>query len=123
MINYQLALLIATLGVCYTYILTQTGQIFNPLYNRLYKFFKTDERRMKGKTEHPIFKIVIYCHLCFSGQVAAWLFLILNFNSYFLSFDYKIILTTLLLHIFFTAFTIFMAGVIKGIYTKYIEKS
>lgn len=118
MINYELILLIAVLGVTYTYILTKPGQIFNGLYNKMDVWFKTDARAMKGKDKHWLFKVLIYCHLCFSGQFSAWLYLALNYKNYLIS-----PLQTLLLHIFFVALTIFSAGVIKGIYTKYIEQS
>lgn len=116
MIDYEISFLIAILAVVYTYILTQPGQLFNGLYNKLDKFFKTDTRRSNGKSEHPLFKILIYCHLCLSGQVALWLFIYFNWINYFINPFY-----TLLSHVFTVATTILMAAIIKGIYTKHIE--
>lgn len=117
MINYERALLIAVLAVTYTYILTQPGQLFNGLYNKLDKFFKTDYRRSIGKSEHPLFKILIYCHLCFSGQVSLWVFLYFNYFNYTINPIY-----ILMCHIFTVATTIFISAILKGIYTKYIEQ-
>lgn len=116
MINYQLSFLIAILAVVYTYILTQPNMLFNGIYNKFDRFFKTDQRRANGKGVHPVFMVLMYCHLCFSGQIALWLFLILNYKNYEVNFGY-----TLLQHILFVSFTIFCAGIFKNIYTKYIE--
>lgn len=121
MINYEAALLIAILSVTYTYLLTQGGQIFNWFYNKMDKLFKTDDRQMKGKGKHFLFKILIDCHLCFSGQLAFWLFSITNYNLYLSINNFQIALSVIFTHIFFVAFTILSSAIIKGIYTKYIE--
>lgn len=107
MINYQLSFLIAVAAVVYTYILTRPNAVLNGIYNNLYNFFKTDERLSQGKPIHPLFMILIHCEKCFAGQAAAWLYLLINWSNY-----------NLLQHIFFTAFTILITGIIKNLYTK-----
>jgi hypothetical protein len=104
MINYELSLLIAVLAVVYTQLLTDTNMIFNGVYNRLYRFFKTDQRAREGKPYHPLFMILIYCEKCFAGQVAFWLFIYHNFADY-----------NFLIHLFFVAFTILSAYILNNI--------
>jgi len=113
MINYELAILIAVLAIVYTNILTQGGHIFNGLYNKLDKFFNTDKRICEGKSHHPLFKILIQCELCFSGQFSLWIFIIFNYNNY-LSNPF----TTALQHVLFISLTIFCTSILKSIYKK-----
>lgn len=107
MINYQLSFLIAVAAFVYSYMLTRPNAMLNWLYNWAYVFFKTDERSNQGKPYHWAFMLLIHCEKCIAGQVAAWLYLFGNWSNY-----------NFLQHIFFTAFTILLAGLIKNLYTK-----
>lgn len=110
--NYQLPILIGMLGFVYTNILTEPNQIFNGWYKKLYKFFKTDERRAQGKGVHWFFMVIMYCEKCFSGQIALWAFLYLNFNQYFYAFDLMIVLY----HLFTIALAILASATIKELF-------
>jgi hypothetical protein len=107
MINFQLAFFIAVTAVVYSYILTRPNALLNGFYNWAYVFFKTDERSNQGRPFHPLFMVLIHCEKCVAGQAALWLYLISNWHKYHF-----------LQHVFFTAFTIIIAGLIKNIYTK-----
>lgn len=108
------SLLIGIFSFVYTYILTDANQILNPIYKRLYKFFKTEERKEKGKGVHWIFMIIMYCEKCNAGQIALWLYLYNNYRSYILD-----PLPTFLFHVAFISLSIFFAAFIKLIYTKH----
>lgn len=110
MINYELGFLIALFAFTYSYLLTQPHAMFNGIYNKLYKAFKTDERIQNGKGYHPLFMILIHCEKCIAGQFALWLYLKTNFYHY-----------NPLQHLFFVCYCIAFAAVIKHTYTKYIE--
>ena len=90
------ALEIAVAGFTFSRFLIQPGHIFDWYGNFI--------RRLQKK--YPKFADPLgFCPLCFSGQLAFWLFLYFNF------FDYHIIR-----HILFTSITIFMVATIGKIY-------
>lgn len=111
MINYELGFLIGLLAFVYTYLLTEPNAIFHGLYMWLYKFFKTQEREDEGRPIHPLFMVLIHCEKCFAGQSAFWIYVFSNFYNY-----------NFLQHIFFTAYAIFIAAIIKALYTNKINK-
>lgn len=106
MIDYEIAFLIACLAYVYSVVLTDANQLLNPLYKRLYIYFKTDERINEGKDYHWLFKILIHCEKCVSGQWALWTYLAMNYLNY--NFFY---------HLFFISYTITITILITK-YTK-----
>jgi hypothetical protein len=119
MINLEyflLSFLISITAFVYSYILTQPTELFSGLYRLLDSVFKTDERNNKGLGMHPLFKLLIGCEKCVSGQWALWIYLILNFKNY-LNLEF----TGIIFHLLFIGLTIFTTTAIKSIYKKHIE--
>ncbi len=106
MINYELSFLIAVAAFVYTNILTEPEMLFNGLYNYL-------DGKFIGKWRF-IFKILIHCEKCLSGQLAFWIYLWVNYNFY-LSSEF---LSIGLNHIFFVSFAILIATILNIIYKK-----
>lgn len=103
----------------YSQILTQPGEIFGSLYGFLDELFQTDKRARFGKGLHPIFKMIMACEKCVSGQLSFWYFMLHYYEGYcngIQSFVYNAFE-----HIIFTCVTIFITTIIKSIYNKYIE--
>lgn len=110
------SLLIAITAFVYSNILILPGEIFGKLYGKLDVFFKTDERAAEGKPVHPVFKMIMQCEKCVSGQMALWIFMICIFPKYMdACFIY------IIPHILFIGLTIFLTLIIKKLYTKYIK--
>lgn len=116
MINYELGILIAVLAFVYSNLLMEPDAMLNGFYNRMDLFFKTDERRKNGKGRHWLFMILVHCEKCIAGQLALWLFPFFNYIGYILN-----PVRTSLVHLFFVAFAILSAAIIRGIYIKYIR--
>lgn len=110
------AALIAITGFTYSYILTQPGEIFGKLYGKLDNLFNTDKRACKGLGFHPVFKMIIACPKCVSGQMALWIFIALNYDYYLASFIWHFVF-----HVLFIGTSVFFATIVKSIYTKHIE--
>jgi hypothetical protein len=103
MINYELAILLAVLGVVYSEILTSPGELLYKVYDFkrfiLYKYVKNEQ------TAEYILKPLGGCAKCTSGQLAFWVFLFMgNYNIF--------------AHILFISFTILIALIL----TRTIEK-
>jgi hypothetical protein len=94
-----LAYSLAAALVAYTYcmILTEPSMILNPWYNFL------DE---KLGSKPWIFKPLVGCMYCVSGQAALWGYLILYYSDY-----------SLLQHLFFISFAIYITPLINKFYT------
>jgi hypothetical protein len=71
---------------------------------------------MHGLGPHPIFKMIIGCEKCVSGQMALWIFLFFNYKNY-LALEFS----TIIYHALFIALTIFTTTIIKSIYSKHIN--
>ena len=117
MINYELLILIAIFSFIYSNILTQPSEILSGIYRKLYLFFDSDKRMMEGKPFHPLFKVLIHCEKCVSGQLALWFTLFGNWFSVLITHDAFVIVKILLS----ITFTILTTMTIKGIYNKYIN--
>jgi len=111
------ALLIAVTAFTYSYILTQPGEVFGWIYGKLDVLFQTEKRYDLGKDTHPLFKMTMACYKCVSGQMALWIFIILNYQDYLQSFIWHLIF-----HILFIGTSIFLATLIKSFYQKNIEQ-
>lgn len=111
------SLLIAIASFVYSYVLVQDGEVFSSLYRRLYKLFNTESRYVLGLPPHPLFKVLIHCEKCVSGQLSLWLFFIYGVK-YYLEKDFVLIVA----HLLFVTLTIFTTLLIKQLYTKHIEK-
>ena len=114
MINYELSLLIAVFAFVYTNILTDAEMLLNPLYNYL-------DCKLNGPcndgTNHWLFKVLIHCERCVSGQLALWIYFYYNFVNYIFNFSIDLIFS----HLFFITFTILLTCILKGIYNKHIK--
>lgn len=99
------ALFIACTAVIYTCELTEPGEIFGFWKRWLDEKLNTPERSCKGLDYHPLYKVLAHCEKCISGQLSFWIFLAYNYNHYYL--------ITIIPHLLFTGFTIFLAVVIK----------
>ena len=120
-LNFLLVMLltaacISITAFTYSHILTRPGELFSWPYKILDIFFKTDDRAMAGLGMHPLFKLLIGCEKCVSGQMALWIFTLLNLHSY--PTDVKMYLIA---HILFIGITIFFTTIIKSIYLKIID--
>lgn len=104
MIPYELAFLFGLLGFVYTNVLTEAGMIFSPLYKWLnLSIFKNDKR----EDYHWLFKIIIHCERCFTGQLALWWYV---FRIKPANID------GLMLMLFFIAFSILVAYTLNLIF-------
>lgn len=103
----------------YANILSQPGEIFGKWYGFLNNLFQTDKRISSGKQLHPLFKMMIGCEKCVSGQLALWYFMANNYGGYFIGVREFIL--TAFQHSFFIATTIFLTTIIKSLYEKYIN--
>lgn len=112
---------IAITAFTYSYILTGPNEIFGSLYGKLNDFFKTDLRRQSGKSFHPLFKMIMACEKCVSGQMALWIYLAWHYENYLVSF--RLGLYNFIEHVLFISTTIFLTTIIKFIYTKKIENA
>ena len=110
---------IAITAFVYSNILTQPGEIFGKVYEQLDSFFGTDKRSCAGKGLHPIFKMIMACEKCVSGQLAFWYFLAHYYTGY-LSGTQSFIYNALE-HAIFTCTTIFVTTIIKSLHNKYIN--
>lgn len=113
---FLLSFLISITAFVYSNILTQPSEIFSSLYGRLDAFFGNDKRYCVGLGPHPIFKMIIGCEKCVSGQMALWIFLFLSYNNY-LALEFS----TIIYHVLFIGLTIFTTTIIKSIYSKHIN--
>lgn len=111
MIDYIFSVLIAAIAFTYSVLLTEENALFNGIYNRLYVFFKTDERASDGKPVHWLFMILMYCERCIAGQMAFWYFLYKNWTIYVHEF-----IESLIYHFGFVSITIMLAVTFKEIY-------
>ena len=116
MINYELAFLIAVFSFVYCIVLTEPEMLLNGLYKWMDGLFATDLRAEFGKGKHWLFKVLIACEKCNSGQIALWLFLYKNWYYYIID-----PFQTLLNHVFFISFTIFLTTIVKITHTKLNE--
>lgn len=110
---------IAITAFVYSHILTQPGEIFGKLYARLDIFFNTDKRSCEGLGFHPIFKMIMACPKCVSGQLSFWYYMAHNYVGY-LSGTHSFIYNAFM-HIGFTCTTIFITVIVKSLYEKYIN--
>lgn len=110
---------IAITAFTYSYILTGPNEIFGWLYGKLNEIFKTEKRKKSAKGVHPIFKMIMACEKCVSGQMSLWIYLAWNYENYF--HGIRCALYNGIEHVLFIGTTIFLTIIIKSIYTKYIE--
>lgn len=94
---YIFTLVVAIIAYTYTEILTDHGMIFFRWKGWLFKKLKSDE--------HWLFKILVGCPYCVSGQMALWMYL---YFVVFESLEYH-----WYVHISTVAITIFNVALIK----------
>jgi hypothetical protein len=112
-----ISLIIAITAVIYSVVLTQPGEIFGWLYGKLYTWFNERNpckgtRAQRGLPDHPVFKILIGCFKCVSGQWAFWFFLIYAWSEYNIFY--------VIPHLLFTALTIFFSLIIYK-FNQYLQ--
>lgn len=115
--DYSFSIIIAMIAFVYSVLLTEENALLNGTYNRLYDWFKTDERAAKGKPVDPIFMLIMYCERCIAGQIAFWFFIYENWIYYF-----EDPIQALLYHFGFVALTIILTVTLKESYIKYKHK-
>lgn len=103
----------------YSYMLTQPGEILGSLYGFLDRIFQTDKRSYDGRGIHPIFKMIMACPKCVSGQMAFWYFMAHYYEGYLNGV--QSLIYNGFEHVIFTCVTIFITTIIKSIYEKYIN--
>lgn len=113
---FILSFLIAVFAFVYTNILTANGEVFGCIYKMLYHKFKSDQREQNGLPRHPLFKVLIDCEKCVSGQISLWSFLILHLYGY-----REVSFALVLQHILFITLTILFTIIIKSFYIKLLE--
>jgi hypothetical protein len=106
MIDYVLAAKIAIFGFVYSDILTSKGMLFYEPYLFLQK-----------KLKNLIFKPLIGCPLCVSGQLSLWIFAYENYSKCILltGSDFLNLISN---HLFFVALTILICRIIILAYQK-----
>jgi hypothetical protein len=87
----------ALVAYVYCMILTEPGMILNAWYNFL-------DQRLGSKPW--IFKPLVGCMYCVSGQAACWYYVFLYYSEY-----------SLLEHVFFISFAIYITPTIHKFYT------
>lgn len=107
--------LIAVFSFVYSNILTDNGELLNGLKKLLYKL-NNEERLNAGHGYHWLYKVLIFCEKCISGQIALWSFLIIHFQEY-RNGAFVLVFP----HFLFITLTIFFAVIIKKFYTKFIQ--
>lgn len=113
---FILSFLIALFSFVYTNILTGNGELLGSIYTKMYHYFNSDYREQRGHARHPIFKVLIDCEKCVSGQIALWSFLIIHIDGYS-----EVSFILVLKHLLFITLTIFLTIVVKSFYQKHIE--
>lgn len=94
------SLLIAITGFVYSNLLTEEGHIFHGLKNFL-----------KEHLPEYLYKPVIGCERCVTGQLALWVYLYFNYADY-----------NFVNHIIFISLSIFLVAIITKIWYTFFEK-
>lgn len=105
MINLQLCWLIAACAFSYSVLLTDPGQMLNGIYK-----FLDQKVFIKNWMKKWLFKPIMSCERCVSGQWAFWLY-------FYFKTEYSIVQ-----HLFFTLLTILFVTFIGLIY-KILDKN
>lgn len=107
------SLALAITAFVYSQLLTEPGQLLAWWGNFLDRFFQNDRRYVQGYGPHPVYKLLIGCTRCVSGQFALWFFLFQNW-SFYRSGELMIIPY----HIITISITIFFATLITKLYAR-----
>lgn len=122
--NILIAIGCALVGVVYSSILTEPGMIFHGLYKwlELKLWNKCNYRIFEDSPKYKwIFKPLIDCYRCVSGQIALWVFSFLFFNKYILFFcsaSIRSIFNLLGTHVFLICLSIFTSCLLNNLYQK-----
>lgn len=101
------AFVIACTAVVYACVITEPGELLAFWKKFLDEKLNAQKRACLGLGPHPVFKVLVGCEKCISGQMAFWIFLAYNYHGY--------MLITIIPHLLFTGFTIFCAIAAKKI--------
>lgn len=116
---FILSFLIAVLSYVYTNVLTEPTEIFSKWKAWLHNKLNDEDKLNAGLGYHALFKVLVHCEKCFSGQAALWVYLILSFNTYLDSILIpKALFILTLKHLCFIALTIFTTIIIKKLADK-----
>lgn len=107
--------LIAVFSFIYSNVLTDNGELLNGLKKLLYKL-NDEEKLNAGLGYHWLYKVLIFCEKCISGQIALWSFLIIHFHEY-RNGSFVLVFP----HLLFITLSIFFAVIIKSFYTKKLQ--
>jgi hypothetical protein len=97
------------IGFVWCIVLTDKGMIFNRLNRYLHNTLNTQKQILEAEYSW-MYKILIGCERCFSGQFALWTYIALSIYG---SIDYS-----LLTHIICTSYSICTAAIITKTYNK-----
>lgn len=119
--NIFISICIALVGVTYSSILTEPGNIFHGLHKWIEQFlFDPMKGRFEDQWKHKwIFTPLIDCYKCVSGQMALWVFSFLFFNKYILFFNSASIISIFKLagtQIFLICLSIFTSCLLNKLY-------
>lgn len=104
---HAISFMSAVIGFIYSDVLTEPDMIFH-------KLFKGLESWLSPEFDF-IFKPLIGCFRCVSGQIALWLFIIFLGSSY-ISNEMIVILKVCLIHIYTICLTIYISWILSKIY-------
>lgn len=109
------ALKVAIVAYIYSDVLTEPGMILNSLYVKLDTWYVNE---CTGKKMIPewLFKPLIGCYKCVSGQMALWSFFVVNFSEYMnikSIFELSVLIGN---HLFFIMLTILLSCLIQRIH-------
>ena len=68
------------MGIVWSTILVDKGMIFNSIDKYLYKKLNSSKQQLEGEYS-PLYKIVIGCERCFTGQLALWSYIYFCYNN------------------------------------------
>ena len=110
---FLLSLLIAICAFIYTNVLIETGEVLDWWGSFWYNAFDNEQRLIKGEGYHPVYKAFFQCEKCVAGQISMWSFLIVHFGEY-----REVSFALILQHILFITLSIYLAIIVKLIYSK-----
>lgn len=113
-------LLLAVIGFVYCVILVAPDQLLNGWYNWLYDLFKVTNRLEEGKPRPGLFKILVGCEKCFTGQFCAWFFLFQNIGLYgdVIRFHIGALFGLMIVHAAFVSLGIYYVTILNSFYNK-----
>lgn len=113
-LSITIGFMVGCVGFIYTVVLTRPGEIFSGLYRRLNERFNKIDECTWRKHDHPLFKILIGCEKCNSGQLALWTYpLFIGIRNYEP--------LHIMYHLFAISTAILFSIILNSIYQKWLR--